>query len=324
LFAEETYQADRNLLECRDLGPALSTAALRTKTGMPVFSSHLADCQGLGLGQRLREERQARKLTLGDVSQRTGLSIAWLSQIEPGLVVLDFETLVRIAGAFGVTPDVLLPEERSFPYQITRDAEVRSRSARRSLVLSESGELDRTHEFWPPADLFVGRHIEPLLARLANTPESRLRYCYHDEVEFVFVLQGEMEFRMRTPEGEAVGRLHHGDCLIFRADMPHFVRSPHPELCESLHVFAGPSRPFPTAWDWYSPHARGFSIDGESKRREMAGPFSTCSDARWGRITPSYRSPSDQQRMLPVEVNHMAALPREAVGSSEPIPSSLK
>jgi transcriptional regulator with XRE-family HTH domain len=238
---------------------------------MPVFSSHLGSYEDLRLGQRLREERQARKLTLGDVSKRTGFSIARLSQIETGLVVLDFETLTQIACAFGVTPDVLLPQERSFPYQITRDTEVRSQSARRPLVLSESGELDRTHEFWPLADLFVGRHIEPLLARLANTPESRLRYYYHDEIEFVFVLKGEMEFRMRTPEGEAVERLHDGDCLIFRADMPHLLRSPHPQLCDSLHVLAGPSRPFPTAWDWYSPHARGFAIDGESERRDTAG-----------------------------------------------------
>ena len=238
---------------------------------MPVFSSHLGNYDDLKLGQRVREERQAQKLTLADVAQRTGLSIAKLSQMETGAVVPDFETLVRIAGALGVAPDTLLPQERSFPYQITRDAEIRSTTTRRTLVQSESGEFDRAHAFWPLADLFVGRHIEPLLARIENTPESRLRYYYHDEIEFAFVLKGEMEFRMRTPDGEAIERLHDGDCLIFRADMPHLVRSPHAEPCESLHVFAGPSSPIPTAWDWYSPHARGFSIDAENGRRDMAG-----------------------------------------------------
>jgi transcriptional regulator with XRE-family HTH domain len=238
---------------------------------MPVFSSHRGNYEDLRLGNRLREERQSRKLTLGDVSLKTGLSIARLSQIETGLVVLDFETLARIASAFGVKPDALLPEERSFPYQITREGDVRSKPARRALVQSDSGELERTHDFWPLADLFVGRHIEPLLGRIANTPESQLHYYYHDEIEFAFVLKGEMEFRMRTPDGDAIERLQRGDCVIFRADMPHLVRSPQAELCESLHVFIGPSSPIPTAWDWYSPHARGFSIVEEDGRHDPAG-----------------------------------------------------
>ena len=76
---------------------------------MPVFSSHLGKYDDLKLGQRVREERQTQKLTLGDVAQRTGLSIAKLSQMETGALVLDFETLVRIAGALGVAPDTLLP-----------------------------------------------------------------------------------------------------------------------------------------------------------------------------------------------------------------------
>jgi transcriptional regulator with XRE-family HTH domain len=238
---------------------------------MPVFSSHLSDYEGLKLGQRIREERQSRKLTLGDVSKKVGLSIARLSQIENALAVPDFALLIRIASGLGVTADSLLPEERSFPYQITRDAELRSRLPRQALVRSETGEVGRSHNFWPLADLFVGRHIEPLLGQIGNTPESSLRYYYHDELEFAFVLKGEMEFRMRTPEGEGIERLQQGDCVIFRADLPHLVRSPGPELAESLHIFSGPSGPIPTAWDWYSPHARGFSVDGESKKGRTAG-----------------------------------------------------
>ena len=77
---------------------------------MPVFSSHLGKYDDLKLGQRVREERQTQKLTLGDVAQRTGLSIAKLSQMETGALVLDFETLVRIAGALGVETDTLLDQ----------------------------------------------------------------------------------------------------------------------------------------------------------------------------------------------------------------------
>lgn len=238
---------------------------------MPVFSSHLSDYHELDLGQRIRDERQRRKLTLGNVSRKAGISTARLSQIENGLVVPDFAVLIRIGSALGVCADALLPEERSFPFQITRDADLRAQPPRQSLVRAESGELERAHHFWPLADLFVGRHIEPLLGRIANTPESKLRYYYHDELEFAFVLKGEMEFRIRTPDGDAIERLHQGDSVIFRADLPHLVRSPTPELAESVHVFAGPSNTLPTAWDWYSPHARGFSIDADNNKGDPAG-----------------------------------------------------
>jgi transcriptional regulator with XRE-family HTH domain len=238
---------------------------------MPVFSSHLSDYADLRLGQRIREERQSRKLTLGDLSQKVGLSTARLSQLENGLVIPDFTLLIRLASALGVSADALLPEERSFPYQITRDADLRSKPARQSLVRSDSGQLERTHDFWPLADLFVGRHIEPLLGRIANTPESSLRYYYHDEIEFAFVLKGEMEFRLRTPDGDTIELLERGDCVMFRADLPHLVRSPTPELAESLHVFAGPSSPIPTAWDWYSPHPRGFSVGSDGRQGDVAG-----------------------------------------------------
>lgn len=219
----------------------------------------------------MREERQARKLTLGDLSHKVGLSTARLSQLENGLVIPDFTMLIRLASALGVSADALLPEERSFPYQITRDADVRAKPPRQSLVRSDTGHLDRAHEFWPLADVFVGRHIEPLLGRIANTPEDELRYYYHDQIEFAFVLKGQMEFRLRTPEGDVVERLERGDCVMFRSDLPHLVRSPHPDLAQSLHVFAGPSNPIPTAWDWYSPHPRGFSVDGNGIEGETAG-----------------------------------------------------
>ncbi|MCB5410715.1 helix-turn-helix domain-containing protein [Pseudogemmobacter faecipullorum] len=56
------------------------------------------------IGLRLRETRLARRLTLGKLSERTGLSIGSLSQIERGLVSPTIRTVYAIAAALEVAP----------------------------------------------------------------------------------------------------------------------------------------------------------------------------------------------------------------------------
>lgn len=60
------------------------------------------------LGALLRRARQARGLTLRELSQRTGLSVSAISQIETGLRVdPGFSILARLAQPLGLSLDVL-------------------------------------------------------------------------------------------------------------------------------------------------------------------------------------------------------------------------
>lgn len=56
------------------------------------------------IGLRLRETRLSQGLTLGKLSERTGLSIGSLSQIERGLVSPTIRTVYAIAAALDVSP----------------------------------------------------------------------------------------------------------------------------------------------------------------------------------------------------------------------------
>jgi transcriptional regulator with XRE-family HTH domain len=56
---------------------------------------------------RIREIRKAKKLTLADVSERTGVSIAYLSDIERGNRNGSEATRQRIAGVLNVSVDDL-------------------------------------------------------------------------------------------------------------------------------------------------------------------------------------------------------------------------
>ena len=55
------------------------------------------------LGDRLRQERQAREERLVDVAERAGVSTQYLSEVERGLKDPSSEMLQAIAGALDLT-----------------------------------------------------------------------------------------------------------------------------------------------------------------------------------------------------------------------------
>ena len=54
------------------------------------------------IGQRLRELREAKKLSQGDIERRTGLFRSYTSRVENGHNIPSVQTLEKYAQAFGV------------------------------------------------------------------------------------------------------------------------------------------------------------------------------------------------------------------------------
>jgi transcriptional regulator with XRE-family HTH domain len=69
----------------------LNPRAIRRK-GEPVIE----------IGARLRELREARKLSQGDIEERTGLLRCYVSRVECGHTIPSLETLERVAKALDV------------------------------------------------------------------------------------------------------------------------------------------------------------------------------------------------------------------------------
>ena len=85
------------------------------------------------LGGAIRRRRHAASLTLATVSERAGISVSMLSQVERGLLDPSLDTLRNIADALGTAPFRLLAEEGPV-------AGVVRRGERRS-VTDEAGDL---------------------------------------------------------------------------------------------------------------------------------------------------------------------------------------
>src|SRR6266511_6033157 len=107
---------------------------------MPVFSSHLMNYEGLGLGKRIRAERQRQGHTLRQLSERLGCSEAKLSNIETDKVALNLAELRRIGELLDTPLAGFFPPSRVDHYLVTRSTVVNLEpSVSRTLIGPDSG-----------------------------------------------------------------------------------------------------------------------------------------------------------------------------------------
>jgi transcriptional regulator with XRE-family HTH domain/quercetin dioxygenase-like cupin family protein len=210
---------------------------------MPVYSSHLLRYEQLKIGEQIRNARQRSGMTLKQLAARMDSSAARLSQVENDQIWLDLKEVLAFSSVLDLSMDELLPPDIILPFQIVRDGEPGGQPLQPML---RHGHGDRPpltlpHSFRPLADLFMGRHMEPVLGRIEPVADGFLQFCHHHEEEFAFVLHGHVEFRIKTPEGDRREELSRGDCVYFRSHLPHSFCSLDDGPAETLQVFSSPS-----------------------------------------------------------------------------------
>jgi transcriptional regulator with XRE-family HTH domain len=158
------------------------------------------------LGGAIRRRRHAASLTLATVSERAGISVSMLSQVERGLLDPSLDTLRNIADALGTAPFRLLAEEGSV-------AGVVRRGERRVIegadgdppveLLSPSGEGAFAITLW---------ELQPGSSKVGE-PRA------HPGEEANLLLRG----RARLEIGDERIDLSEGDCVTFDPRNPHRV-----------------------------------------------------------------------------------------------------
>jgi transcriptional regulator with XRE-family HTH domain len=168
----------------------------------------------LKVGQRVKEVREGRNLSIEDVSQRTGIEGSLLAQIENGSVAPPLGTVIKLAKALEMKMGFFISGEENRPYTIVR------RRDRKVISRYDSRKGERYgYEYESLAPHKKDRHMEPFLVNLvpSETEEER---STHDGQEFIFVLDGCMEVRL----GEEVHTLDPGDSIYYDSTVPHLVK----------------------------------------------------------------------------------------------------
>ncbi len=175
------------------------------------------------VGERIRELRQARGMSLRELAKASKLSANALSMIERGLSSPSVSTLYRVAEALGVGISWLFQvEEKRGPVVFRRAAERARLPIPRGLWEGLGGEA------------FDGR-VEPLVLTLESGGSSGPGGLVHGGHEFVYCLRGRLEYQV---EGEGYD-LEPGDSLLFRAYRHHRWRNPGPTVTQAVLVLSG-------------------------------------------------------------------------------------
>jgi len=167
------------------------------------------------IGRRARAIRKAKSMTLKQVSERSGVSIATLSKIENEQSVGSFNTLYKVARGLGVLVEILISPEDERPIHTGRR------------IVNKLGSADEhTTDFY---DYFVHGHalnskkMVPLVMRIKTDEVLPIEdWSTHEGEEFVFVVEGEIEFYC---EAYAPISLVAGESVYFDSRMRHaFVK----------------------------------------------------------------------------------------------------
>ena len=172
------------------------------------------------LGSGIRTLRHNRGLTLGELSERTGISVSMLSMVERGQANPTVGTLISVAAALGVEmTDLFGTAGREEVSPVTRRDEqpvvhAATGFTRRVLVHDRTRGIEMVLNSYEP-----GAHSDAVEHR-------------HNGYEFGFVLTGELQVELAG----TVHRLTEGDSIAYASTVPHRLHNPGPGKTVTIWV----------------------------------------------------------------------------------------
>jgi transcriptional regulator with XRE-family HTH domain len=156
-------------------------------------------------GSIIRRMRKAQNMTLVDLSEKTGLSLSFISQVERGITNPSINSLRNIALALNIPLGSFFEEGSSHNGPVVRKSE-------RSVLVNTDSRL--TYQLLSNP---TNRRIEFLLTRLAAGSTSAESPMTHKGDEAALILQGECRIEL----GEEKYDLKEGDSIYVTESIPH-------------------------------------------------------------------------------------------------------
>jgi len=167
----------------------------------------------LNVGENVKRTRERKGLNLKDISQRTGLGVSLLAEIEEGKVSPPLGTIIKLAKALNMKMGHFISGGENQPYTIVR------RDNKKIISRYDSAKSDKYgYEFISLAPHKKDRHMEPFIVTLEPSEEEES--STHDGQEFIYVLQGAMEVRL----DKETYILDPGDSIYYDSTTPHLVK----------------------------------------------------------------------------------------------------
>lgn len=210
--------ADKNPTDLpMTLNKAFEASQAIPKAGASMNTDNPAEAQ---VGQRLRELRQQKNLSVRALAALSGLAINTLSMIENGKTSPSVSTLQILARALAV------PIAAFFEQETVAKKVVHVRRQQRPVVTVDTTRLEHLGK-----DL-AGSAVQPFVVTLEPGSGSGQSLIVHTGHEFVYCLNGQVRYWI---EGETY-LLETGDSIVFESHLPHHWQNTGPEPAQVILV----------------------------------------------------------------------------------------
>ena len=196
------------------------------------------------MGERLREARRGRSLSLRVLAERLGVSPSLISQIETGRANPSVSTLYAIASELDVSLDELLFNDRrpsepvpaapahggSASGTMTQTPPVQRATSRHRIRLASGVLWERLTTLSEPGVEFL--HVTYEVGGASSPPDAFQRHPGH---EWGYVLSGRLQVRIGFDEYI----LEPGDAISINSSIPHRLATIGDEPVEAIWFVLG-------------------------------------------------------------------------------------
>lgn len=182
------------------------------------------------LGERIRQLRIEKGMTIETLAERAGISVGLLSQLERGIGNPTFVTIAELAKALGVSGGYFFDLiERNADPVVRKDARKQIRNARGTLFDLLTPDTGGSFEV-------LLEELQPGAVDSSPYKGNTEPYTHAGE-ELVYVLSGQYRFYY----GEHTYDLNEGDAITFRGVIPHWGENMGDVPCKLLLVICPPA-----------------------------------------------------------------------------------
>ncbi|HOP09463.1 MAG TPA: cupin domain-containing protein [Candidatus Methanofastidiosa archaeon] len=166
------------------------------------------------IGQRIRKYMEMRGMSIGELSEQTGLEVEFLASMQNDDVYPSLGPLLKVARALGVRLGTFLDD------QISKDPLVIRNDERREEIITHGGaDMPASMKFHSLGRGKVDRHMEPFFIELCPESSEDLKLSSHEGEEFIMVTSG----RLLVTYGKERHILEPGDSIYYNSVVPHNV-----------------------------------------------------------------------------------------------------
>ncbi len=175
------------------------------------------------LGEKIREYRISKGMSMKDLAQETGLTSGFISQVERNLTEPSITSLRKLSDALEVAMFKFFIEE-------DENKTVVRKNNRKKIKFAMS---HATYELLSPT---LNRQMEMLLGKLNPGAKTSAQPMSHDGEEVIYVISGKMHIQV----GEEHYDLDAGDAIYYQGTIPHLITNKGDEVLEFVSTITPP------------------------------------------------------------------------------------